>query len=76
MFLLLLTCLVVFEATQASDSNGNDACSNKFSCEYNVLLKLIQLEQNVVQQEEKVTSLIEALNGKLFLMKTGTYFSQ
>lgn len=74
MLLLMLTCLVILEAIHASDSDYTDTCSNKFNCEYQVLLKLVEFEQNAVQQEEKIESLIQALNGKLFLIKTESRF--
>jgi hypothetical protein len=47
----------------ASSSAENDLCENKFQCEYNVLKKLIQLEENYSHQSKKVASLIEELKG-------------
>lgn len=66
MLLLMLMCLAVLKAIHASDGNNTGTCSDKFNCEYQVLLKLVQFEQNAAQQDEKIVSLTQALHGKLF----------
>jgi hypothetical protein len=57
----ILFLLSIERATSSSAENG--LCENKFQCEYNVLKKLIQLEENFSRQSKKVASLIEELKG-------------
>lgn len=66
MLLLLLTCLAILETTFASDEAVTSNCSEKFYWEYNMLLKLIELEQRTSQQEANIAALTKALDGKAF----------
>ncbi|XP_053378496.1 uncharacterized protein LOC128548124 [Mercenaria mercenaria] len=52
-------CIQRFSAACSEDGT----CCNKFECEYNVLLKLIQLEEKTAEQENKIESLTEELKG-------------
>lgn len=66
MILLMLICLSVLEASHAAGGDNTDTCSDRFSCEYHMLLKVVELEQNAAQQDEKIASLTQELHGELF----------
>ncbi|XP_053378971.1 uncharacterized protein LOC123526652 [Mercenaria mercenaria] len=61
LLVILLNSFYIQEIHGTCSKDGT--CCNKFECEYNILLKLIQLEEKTVQQENKITSLTEELKG-------------